>query len=227
MPNFLNTSSIRSKTARQTNRFLLEFTGLTTLLGKITTSTAIPQAVKDRYNNLSPNFSADGSETNLKLSLLSVSVPSTEMEVVDIARFHDTVKQTTRFTPQADMQVVFYDYVDGSASAIMYAWHGVVGERSSGALGYKEDYVLGTASLLEYGPTAPAEGNTSGTVFTPDPKIIAEHKIINLYPKTIELGEHSYETAEVRKVTVTFGLDAIYPYKYYNRTGSVAQSQKT
>lgn len=217
--NFLNTTSIRSKTARQSNRFLLEFTGLTTLLGGLANS-GLP-AVKTRYENLSPNFSDGGPETNLKLSLLSVSVPSTEMEVVDIARFHDTVKQTTRFTPQADMQVVFYDYIDGSASAVMYAWQGVVGERSSGALGYKEDYVLGAASLLEYGPTAPAEGGA-----TPDPKIIAEHRIINLYPKIIELGEHSYETAEIRKVTVTFGLDAIFPIKYYTKATRLEQSKR-
>jgi hypothetical protein len=222
MANFLSTQSIRSKTARQTNRFLLEFTGLNDIIKGIPSSTSsAPQSVKDRYNNLNVAATEGSVEDALKLSLLSVSVPSTELEVVDIARFHDTVKQTTRFTPQADMQAVFYDYIDGSASAAMYIWHGLVAERSTGSIGYKEDYILTNAFLYEYGPTAPGELSDG----KPDPKVIARHRIINLYPKNIELGEHSYETAEVRKVTVTFALDAIYPDKYWNKSSRVLQSK--
>jgi hypothetical protein len=39
--------------------------------------------------------------------------------------------------------------------------------------------------------------------------------MVNIYPKSIDIGEHSYEGAEVRKVQVTFSIDNIYPL-YYN-----------
>jgi hypothetical protein len=140
----------------------------------------------------------------LELALNSVSVPPMEMETADAWRFHDSAKHTVRFAPMGDMTTTFYDYISGSASAIMLVWQSMVGERKSGAIGFKEDYVLPEAELLEFGPIAPAEEN-------PTPYGI--HQVVNLYPKSIELGEFSYETAEVRKVTVQFAVEAVYPKK--------------
>lgn len=216
MANIFQTAQIKSKTPRMSHRYSLKFDGLSDVLGlaqlrrdTYTSTVANLTEAKNRYQHLAPAFdSANVTRIaeQLELSLLSVSLPSNEMETVEVSRFHDTVKHISKFSSMPDMEVSFYDYVQGSASAIMSVWHSMVGDRRSGAISYKSEYVLPIARLIEYGPTAPAEGD--------NPTPIAEHAIINLYPKSVNLGEHSYETAEVRKVQVTFAVDNVFPLYY-------------
>ncbi len=217
MANIFQTAAIKSKTPRMSHRFSLRFAGLENILSlanrrndryTYSAETTATQP-KNRYQHLVPAFNAVPGEAikELELSLLSVSIPSNEMETVEIARFHDTVKHISKFSTIADMEVSFYDYISGSASAIMSVWHGMVGDRRTGTISYKNEYILPMARLIEYGPTAPGE------IDNPIP--LAEHAIINLYPKSINLGEHSYESAEVRKVMVTFAVDNVFPL-YYN-----------
>ena len=54
-----------------------------------------------------------------------------------------------------EMSISFYDYVNGSASAIMQLWHAFVGDKRTGAIGFKEDFVLRQAFFYVYGPDAP------------------------------------------------------------------------
>lgn len=233
MANIFQVATVRSKTPRMSHRFSLRFDGLNGIINLASQrldTYKLPgtQENGNRYNHLSPALTAtqatsDGPQAvadTLELSLMSVSLPSNEMETVEIARFHDTAKHISKFGAMADMEVSFYDYVNGSASAIMSVWHGMVGDRRTGAISYKNEYVLPLARLIEYGPVAPAESN---------PTPIAEHAVINLYPKSVNLGEHSYETAEVRKVQVTFAVDNVFPlyYKgtdYAVQNGGVAQT---
>lgn len=213
MASLFQTNTVRAKTPRMTHRYSLRFEGLQKVLdyaksrnnpGDVYTNT---KGTGNRYNQLLSAIGNNPSDS-LELSLLSVSVPSIELESVDLWRFQDSVKHVTRFAPMGDMTATFYDYINGSASAIMYIWHGLVGDKRTGAISFKEEYVLPSARLIEYGPKAPVQAEGSEERF-------AEHVILNLYPKTIELGEHSYESADVRKVTVQFGLEGIYP-DYYN-----------
>lgn len=216
MPNIFQTAQIKSKTPRMSHRFSLQFDGLQAIMSlatrradTYTSSSAGINTAKNRSQHLQPAFSSSNAAQDLELSLLSVSLPSNEMETVEISRFHDTVKHISKFSSIADMEVSFYDYINGSASAIMSVWHGMVGDRRTGVISYKKEYILPLARLIEYGPTAPGEGD--------NPQKLAEHAIINLYPKSINLGEHSYEGAEVRKVQVTFSIDNVFPL-YYNAT---------
>ena len=222
MPNIFQTAAIKSKTPRMAHRFSLEFTGLNDIMANAALRAdtyTFNGASNNRYNNLVNAINTESSSTIsevLELSLLSVSMPSNEMETVEVSRFHDTVKHISKFSSMPDMEVSFYDYISGSASAIMSVWHGMVGDRRTGAISYKKEYILPMARLVEYGPTAPGEGNS--------PEKIAEHAIINLYPKSVNLGEHSYEGAEIRKVQVTFALDNVFPLYYrgvdYNQTAT-------
>ena len=214
MANIFQTAQIKSKTPRMSHRFSLQFDGLQAIMNlaarradTYTSSTAGINIPQNRSQHLQAAFSATNAGQDLELSLLSVSLPSNEMETVEVSRFHDTVKHISKFSSIADMEVSFYDYISGSASAIMSVWHGMVGDRRTGTISYKREYILPMARLIEYGPTAPGEGDT--------PQKLAEHAIINLYPKSVNLGEHSYESAEVRKVQVTFAIDNIFPL-YYN-----------
>jgi hypothetical protein len=213
MANIFQTAAIKSKTPRMSHRFSLQFDGLQNIM-----ALAARRADTYTYNAITGNrytqlLQAINDETgrsiseSLELSLLSVSLPSNEMETVEISRFHDTVKHISKFSSIPDMEVSFYDYISGSASAIMSVWHGMVGDRRTGTISYKKEYILPLARLIEYGPTAPGEGTT--------PQKLAEHAIVNLYPKSVNLGEHSYESAEVRKVMVTFAIDNVFPL-YYN-----------
>lgn len=242
MGSVFQVSTVNQKTPRMSHRFSLVFDGLNTVVERIianstavnlasATFTGIPlneltqtgkfevtNGVSGIYTRLKQG--ALGSSTtitdepaalknNLELSLLSVSVPSIEMETVEVARFHDTAKHISKFNTMGDMNVTFYDYVDGSASAILFLWQSLVGDKRTGAISYKSEYVLPNARLVEYGPKTPAQINEA---------ILAQHIMVNIYPKTIELGEHSYESADIRKVQATFSIDNIYPLYYKNQS---------
>jgi hypothetical protein len=222
----LRLSQVNTKTPRMSHRFSLKFEGLSQIMRRVQANATLTNLASTGntsktggiYARLSSAAiggdagAAGGSDAimkNLELSLLSVSVPSIEMETVEVARFHDTAKHISKFSTMGDMNVTFYDYVDGSASAIMFLWQSLVGDKRTGAISYKQEYMLRSARLVEYGPKSPARDE--GTEIK-----LAEHEIVNLYPKSIELGEHSYEGADIRKIQVNFSIDNIYPLYYLN-----------
>ena len=207
-------SRVNYKTPRMSHRYSLRFEGLNQVIARASASSLTDLTVSggisgNIYNRLGNAAGQNGAEMtqNLELSLLSVSVPAIEMETVEIARFHDVSKHIAKFSAMGDMNVTFYDYVDGSASAILFIWQSLVGDKRTGAISYKGEYILGSAKLIEYGPKAPGQPNDQEYV-------LAEHMMVNIYPKSIELGEHSYDSAEVRKVQATFSIDNIYPLYY-------------
>lgn len=210
MSQILRVSAIRNEQTKQTHRFTLRFKGLNRVLDRAKNSPL--EAVRNRYNALAPAFEKPGwtVEQTLELGLLSVQVPNVMIAYEDVHRFNDSHKQLTKFEPTDEMSVVFYDYINGSASAIIGAWWALCGEKNTGAIGYKEDYVLPEASFIAFGPQAPAEDN---------PIKHDEYAIVNLAPRSVDLGEHSYENGAVRRVTCNFLFDNIYPVQAVTRTG--------
>jgi len=199
--NILGTTGVRSETTRNAHRFSLVFNGLDQVLDRAKNSNLA--LVREKYNGLQSAFQKTGwtvSQT-LELSLLSVNVPNIKIAMEDIHRFNDSFKALTKFEPVTEMQVTFYDYVNGSPTAILEAWRALCGDKRSGAIGFKEDYALPEANFYLYGPQAPAEEF---------PTPIEEWSIINLYPSSVEPGEHSYEGSGVRKLTAQFLFDNIY-----------------
>lgn len=196
------TAAIRNEQLIMQNRFSLIFNGLDAVLDRAKNSPIA--AIRERYAAVEPAF-ARGNFTRaetLELGLLSVSIPQIAIGEEDVHRFNDSIKALTKFEPVTEMSVTFYDYINGSASAILQAWNALLGDKKTGAIGFKSDYALPSASFNIYGPQAPAEE---------EPTIFQEYQIVNLYPKTIELGEHSYANGESRKVTVQFLWDNLYP----------------
>jgi len=218
--NIFQIQRIRNEQTINTNRWSLQFSGLKSMLEKAKNSPL--KAVRDRYEACRVAFDVNNSgresetvETILELALFSVSIPTIKLETQDITRFNDSTKTVTKFAPMEDLSVVFWDYVDGSASAIMQLWHALVGDKVTGAIGFKRDFVLPEAFFYVYGPDAPGYGHPDTTVddsvFMDSNKIpyLQKYNIWNLFPNDVQLGEHS-DNAEARKVTCSFSCDNIF-----------------
>lgn len=219
--NILSLTEVRNEQTRNTNRFTLRFYGLDNIINAAATSPFA--AVRRRYDALREALLAESQKDNvttglqetLELSLLSLTWPKIEVERQDIFRFNDSIKAVTKFAPMTEMNTVFYDYVNGSASALMYMWHGLVGDKTTGAIGYKQDYVT-RAEIRVYGPIAPGVAKENL-----EDECIEIHELTNLYPVDVDLGEHSYEGGEARKVTCQFAYDNFFPVMYKGRKSSV------
>lgn len=198
----LSTAGVRNETTRNNHRFSLVFNGLDEILNRAKNSNLA--LVREKYAGLESAFQKTGWSVaqTLELSLMSVNIPNIEIETEDIRRFNDGFRVPTKFAIPGDMGVTFYDYVNGSPTAILEAWRALCGDKRSGAIGFKEDYALPAANFFLYGPQASAAEDL-------DDYWIERWEIINLYPRTVEVGEHTYDGG-VRKVTAQFALDNLY-----------------
>jgi hypothetical protein len=205
-----NIFQIRQINMQQTinsNRFSIRFIGLNNKLLIKAKNSTLP-GVQTRYEAVKAAL-GDDPATSLELSLFSSNIPKIALEIENLAHFNDSVKSVTKFTPIEAFNMVFYDYVNGSASAIMSLWHSFVGDKRTGAIGFKQDFVLPKAYFYVYGPDAP--GYTDDYADQKGIPWLQKYEIINLFPADIDLGEHSQETANVRKVTCAMQCDNIYP----------------
>ena len=167
----------------------------------------------------------------LDLSLLSCTIPAFEFESAEINRFNDSVKHITKFSATNDMSAVFYDYINGSSAAILLAWQSAVGFKLTGEIGYKKKYTC-DMDLFVYGPNRssyPVYNDATKSLNSdkgtdtiaraaqdtdlPEYELLMQFKIINAYPRSVEVGDFSYDSAEIRKVTAQFGYDMIIPLK--------------
>lgn len=216
--NIFQIKKINNQQTINGNRFSIRFENLDNMLRRAQNSELLPH-LQERYAAVQGALGGEIAES-LELSLLSAQFPSVGIEVVSIPHFNDFVKATTKFTEMEDMEITFIDYVNGSASAIMQLWHAFVGDKKTGAMGFKQDFVLPRASFMVYGPDAPGyDVESSGDI-----PYLQKYVMVNVFPKTVNLGEHSSESAEARKVICTFALDNIYPeqingYDYSVNTG--------
>ena len=205
--NIFQIRQINNAQTINSNRFSIHFKGLNNkLVNQASTSTL--WGIAERYEAVKAALGEDPG-TSLELSLFSTNMPAVTIEHQFINRFNDGVKAVTKFAEMEDLEVSFWDYVNGSASAIMQLWHAFVGDKKTGAIGFKQDYVLPSAQFIVYGPDAP--GYSEDYVDTNGIPWLQKYEIVNLFPLTVNLGEHSQESAEARKVEVTFAVDNIYP----------------
>ena len=206
--NIFQTRSVVNSQTKNLNRFIIKFNGIQEVLKRAQNHRL--QSVRDRYNGLIDAAGGlDGIQRTLELSLMSCSMPNVTVEKQDIPKFNDVTKATTKFTPTEDLTVSFVDYVNGSASAIMLIWQSLVGDKRTGAMGFKEDYVLAQAYIYAYGPDAP--GYTEAEV---EDKWLEKHRVVNLWPSAIALQNFDYGQGEFRKVDITFVIDNIYPVEF-------------
>lgn len=207
--NIFQIRKINNQQTINSNRFSLTFPGLKTKLSNAVNS-PFPW-IKERYaavaDALKNNTTGADIDESLELSLLSITLPSVGVDVTDIARFNDQIKAITKFKVMEEMVVTFMDYVNGSASAIMQLWHAFVADKKTGAIGFKQDFVLPTANFMVYGPDAPGYDVQSSAEIP----YLQKYEIVNIYPINVNLGEHAATTAEPRKVVVNFIIDNIYP----------------
>jgi len=204
--NIFQIKKINNAQTINSNRFSIEFKGLGSKLIRAENSTLF--GVAQRYEAVK-NAIGDNPEISLELSLFSASLPAVMIEHQFIGRFNDGVKAVTKFAEMEDMTITFWDYVNGSASAIMQLWHSMVGDKRTGAIGFKQDFVLPRAFFVVYGPDAP--GYSDEFVAQNGVPWLQKYEVVNLFPKSVNLGEHSADTAEARKIECTFAVDNIYP----------------
>lgn len=243
--NIFDIRHVMSQVPKMSNRFLLTadittirdiVNGNNTTGDKTTGSVTQPISKLKKLNQLAGGDDAVfGEETKtgrstatiLDLSLLSCTIPAIEFETAEVSRFNDSVKHITKFSTTNDMSAVYYDYINGSAAAIMLAWQSAVGFKLTGEIGYKKKYTC-DMDLYIYGPNrssypvyknatvttaASSTNSVEQTTDSPEYELLMQFKIKNAFPRSVDLGDFSYDTAEVRKVTVQFGYDMIIPYK--------------
>lgn len=209
-----NIFRIRQVTNEQTinsNRWSIRFVGLRDMLLSKAPSSPNP-GVRKRYEMVKALLGSDPASV-LEISLVSSNFPTVGVDTIDIPRFNDHFKAVTKFIVMEDLNVGFYDYVNGSASAILMLWQAFVADKETGAIGFKQDFVLPEAEFFVYGPDAPAyEVESSAEI-----PYLQKYKMVNLFPKQIKMPEHS-DSAEPRKIECTFALDNVFPVdiKYYD-----------
>jgi hypothetical protein len=215
--NIFDTRNIIKETPKVGNRFLL--TADSTRLGTIVSGSPLfklLQATSKDHINLAVKGNANAIDTDgsaystvLNLSLLSCTVPAFEFEAGELNHFNDSVKHLSKFSANNDMSATFYDYINGSSTTVMLAWQSMVGFKLTGEMGYKEDYVC-DLDLYVYGPNRP------GIVYnddSADKNALMQYKILNAWPRSVDIGDFSYDGAEIKKVIVQFTYDIIVPYK--------------
>ena len=204
---------LNQQTTINNNRWVIDFgDGLNKILRAAEHSPL--KAVRDRYAICAKsldNFQTDKGivskmDEALALSLVSCDLPEIDFEITTLKRFNDGVKQVTGFGEISEFTVSFYDYMTGSASAIMSLWHALVGDKTTGSLGFKKDYVLPEAYFYIYGPEAPGYDVEDWR----DIPYLQKHKLVNLFPKKFPYGTWG-DTAEVRKIDMSFVVDNVYP----------------
>jgi len=221
-----NIFQIRKVTNEQTinvNRWSLRFIGLTNkLLNQAPNSTLF--GVKDRYETVKNALGGDPAGS-LEISLVSSNFPSVGVEIGTIPRFNDIVKMPTKFSDLGTLNVVFIDYVNGSASAILQLWHSFVADKKTGAIGFKQDFVLSRAEFYVYGPDAPGY-NDEFCDANDGPPWLQKYDIVNLWPSKITMPEHA-DGAEPRRITGEFVFDNIYPtgIRTYNYAATTPETR--
>jgi hypothetical protein len=238
--NIFDTRNVIRETPKMGNRFLLTpdsnqlekiifgAAGATSEGGRAA-SEAVKKSKLFRINELSGGSESvfrgksGGLATDvLNLSLLSCTIPAFEFETGDVNRYNDNVKHITKFSQVNDMTTSFYDYINGSSTSIMLAWQSKVGFKLTGEIGYKSQYTC-DLDLFVYGPNRPgypATVNNADYADSAQNELLMQFKIFNAYPRSVDVGDFSYDNAEIKKVQVQFGYDMIVPYKTNGRSGT-------
>lgn len=210
--NIFRIKKVYNEQTINTNRFSLRFIGLTDLL--LNKAPISPLFGVQTFYNAVKNALGGDPATSVEISLIKSNLPLPKLEVAEIPRFNDQFKTVTKFAPMDMFNVDFVDYVNGSTSAIMQLWRAFVGDKRTGAIGFKQDYVLPIANFYVYGPDAPGYSDEYCDEHG-GPPYLQKYEIVNLYPVNVNMPDHDAAAGEFRKVNVEFACDNIYPAEIY------------
>lgn len=87
----------------------------------------------------------------LRLTCNSCSIPSIDIDAVDVHRMHNKYKVAASKVSYGDVTVKFYDFVDNTAANALKEWHRQVYDLDTSLMGYPKDYKR-DITLLMYGP---------------------------------------------------------------------------
>ena len=90
-------------------------------------------------------------EDALRLTCNSCSIPSIDVDNVDVHRMHTKYKVSGSKVTYGDVDVNFYDFVDNLDANALYEWHREVFDVSTSLMGYPKNYKR-DITLLIYGP---------------------------------------------------------------------------
>lgn len=225
--NIFRTKEVWNQQTKNKNRFSIRFSGLNALLDEKRLA-KFPESVRMRLAAVKDAVAFEKFKSNnvtgfadtLELALDTVKLPVMKVGVTEIPRFNDQVRVLTRFEKPEDLTVTFFDYVNGSASAIMSLWQSLVADKRTGAMGFKEDYILPQAYFFKYGPDAPGYEPAAGEAIP----WLEAHRIVNLWPLSIDHGDFDQNAGEPIKITCTFSIDNIYPIDYRSYTSQGVES---
>jgi len=217
----LRTSTTRKEQPILANRYSISFPGLDVLLKKAYEAggNGLDSLVYNRVKNAFTNGLAGETSVDkmLELGLISVTIPAIEVGTEDMSKFNDSSRVLTKFEPMGDVAMTFYDYINGSATAILIAWQTLVANKRTGAIGWREDYTLDGAEFKIFGPDAPQEE---------DPTVYQAFNLVDLFPRTIDFGEHSFENGMVRKVTANFVIQNFHPSRDFKNSSARATASE-
>ena len=90
-------------------------------------------------------------DDSLRLTCNSCSIPSIDVEPVDVHRMHNKYRVAGSKVTYGDVSLKFYDFVDNLAATSIKEWHREVYDINTSLMGYPKSYKR-DLTLLMYGP---------------------------------------------------------------------------
>ncbi len=131
---------------------------------------------------------------NLRLTCKSVTIPTIQVEEVDIHRMHNYYKVAGSKIEYTDVTVVFYDFVDGLAETAVEAWHNSIYNVNTSLMGFPQSYKQ-NVTLLIYGP---------------DQSVVESWVFVGAWPKSFARKPLNWEDKNgVQEITLTLLVDEV------------------
>lgn len=90
-------------------------------------------------------------DDSLRLTCNTCSIPSIDVESVDVHRMHNKYRVAGSKVTYGDVELKFYDFVDNLAANSIKEWHRQVYDINTSLMGYPQGYKR-DITLLMYGP---------------------------------------------------------------------------
>jgi hypothetical protein len=130
----------------------------------------------------------------LTLSVVSATVPSTQIDVLKVWYGNDAVNFAGRPT-YSDIEVVIGDKIGIATENILMSWHKKVLNPKTEAVGRASGYKY-DAYLNKY---------------SPDGVLVGRYQLRGCFPTTVTPGQFSNEDNSLRNITATFSVDVAIP----------------
>lgn len=137
----------------------------------------------------------EGFGEDMMFAVRNAPIPTSTSDVLETA-YGNSVEKRAGSVTFNDVTIKVRDFVGPDIEAELVRWRNQVYDPETGVVGIKEDYVR-QATLYIYPP---------GEDATP-----RKHKIVNIWPSTLSLGEFSHEGgAAYREIDITLQCDEAY-----------------